>query len=213
MHQDVYAAYVTYERPFGDFTVQGGLRAEQVQIDLNDVTHGLKADNSYFKVYPTLHTGYRLSDSHEPERQLQPPRPAAGAQDLHPYRVYIDPYNYRQGNPNLKPQIADSSRAGLLSPEGPRPPTWPRPISATSATALGLDVVSDLGDGVFLTTRENLGKGRTAGELELVANGPRPTKTLTRNLSGDDLLERDRRGQPGLFRRALGHEPRLAGRT
>jgi outer membrane receptor protein involved in Fe transport len=179
--QDVYAAYVTYERPFGDFTVQGGLRAEQVQIDLNDVTHGLKADNDYFKVYPTLHTGYRLSDSQTLSANFSRRVQRPGAQDLHPYRVYLDPYNYRQGNPNLKPQITDSYEVGWQYRKGPT--TYLATAYFRDTRDSVTDVVSDLGGGVFLTTRENLGKSRSGG-LELVANG-RLTKTLTYNLSGN----------------------------
>ncbi|USQ95098.1 TonB-dependent receptor domain-containing protein [Caulobacter sp. RL271] len=179
--QDVYAAYVTYERPFGDFTVQGGLRAEQVQIGLNDVTHGVKADNDYFKVYPTLHTGYRLSDSQSLSASFSRRVQRPGAQDLHPYRVYIDPYNYRQGNPNLKPQITDSYELGWQYRKGPT--TYLATAYFRNARDGVTDVVSDLGNGVFLTTRGNLGKSRSGG-LELVANG-RLTKTLTYNLSGN----------------------------
>lgn len=97
--QDVYAAYVTYEKPFGDFTVQGGLRLEQVQIETNQVTAGLKGDNDYFRAYPSLHTGYKLSDtqtlSANYSHRVQRPQP----QDLNPYPVYQDPQNYFAGNP------------------------------------------------------------------------------------------------------------------
>ena len=179
--QDVYAAYVTYERPFGDFTVQGGLRAEQVQIDLNDVTHAVRADNDYFKVYPTLHTGYRLSDSQTLSASFSRRVQRPGAQDLHPYRVYIDPYNYRQGNPNLKPQITDSYELGWQYRKGPT--TYLATAYFRDARDGVTDVINDLGGGVFLTTRENLGKSRSGG-VELVANG-RLTKTLTYNLSGN----------------------------
>jgi outer membrane receptor protein involved in Fe transport len=179
--QDVYAAYVTYERPFGDFTVQGGLRAEQVQIDVNDVTHGATAQNDYFRVYPTLHTGYTLSQnqtlSANYSRRVQRP----GAQDLHPYRVYLDPFNYRQGNPNLKPQITDSYELGWQYRKGQ---TYYLATAYFRDTRDSVtDVVSDLGGGVLLTSRANLGKSRSGG-LELVANG-RLTPKLTYNLSGN----------------------------
>ena len=179
--QDVYAAYVTYERPFGDFTVQGGLRAEQVQIDVNDVTHGATAQNDYFRVYPTLHTGYTLSQnqtlSANYSRRVQRP----GAQDLHPYRVYLDPFNYRQGNPNLKPQITDSYELGWQYRKGQAYYLATAYFRDTRDSVT--DVVSDLGGGVFLTSKANLGKSR-AGGLELVANG-RLSPKLTYNLSGN----------------------------
>jgi outer membrane receptor protein involved in Fe transport len=179
--QDVYAAYVTYERPFGDFTIQGGLRAEQVQIKIDDITHAVKGDNDYFKLYPTLHTGYKLSESQSLSanfaRRVQRP----GAQDLLPYRVYQDPLNYRQGNPNLKPQQTDSYELAWQYRKGP---AYYLATAYYRESSNGVtDVVSDLGGGVLLTTRENLATSRNGG-LELVANG-RLTPKLTYNVSSN----------------------------
>jgi outer membrane receptor protein involved in Fe transport len=179
--QDVYAAYVTYERPFGDFTVQGGLRAEEVRIKIDDITHAVKGDNDYFKLYPTLHMGYTLSPSQTLTanfaRRVQRP----GAQDLLPYRVYQDPLNYRQGNPNLKPQQTDSYELGWQYRKGP---AFYLATAYYRESSNGVtDVVSDLGGGVLLTTRANLATSRNGG-LELVTNG-RLTPKLTYNVSSN----------------------------
>ena len=179
--QDVYAAYVTYERPFGDFTVLGGLRAEQVEIRANQVTSARKDDNAYFHLYPSLHLGYTLSQTQtltaNYSRRVQRPQ----VQDLNPYPIYQDPNNYRAGNPDLKPQQTDSYELGYQYRKGP---------ASYLATAYyresrdGVtDVVRALPDGVFLTTRENLATSRNGG-LELVANG-KLTPKLSYNLSGN----------------------------
>ncbi|KQY99079.1 TonB-dependent receptor [Caulobacter sp. Root1455] len=179
--QDVYAGYATYERPFGDFTVLGGLRAEQVEIRTNQVTTGQKDDNAYFHVYPSLHMGYTLSQTQtltaNYSKRVQRPQ----AQDLNPYPIYQDPKNYRAGNPDLKPQVTDSYELGWQYRKGP---------ASYLATAYYreshdgvVDVVRNLGDGVFLTTRENLAKSRNGG-LELVANG-KLTPKLSYNVSGN----------------------------
>ena len=179
--QDVYAGYVTYERPFGDFTVLGGLRAEQVEIRTDQVTSAQKDDNAYFHVYPSLHLGYTLSQTQtltaNYSKRVQRPQ----AQDLNPYPIYQDPNNYRAGNPDLKPQITDSYELGYQYRKGP---------ASYLATAYyreshdGVaDVVRDLGGGVFLTTRENLAQSRNGG-LELVANG-KLTPKLSYNISGN----------------------------
>jgi outer membrane receptor protein involved in Fe transport len=179
--QDVYAAYVTYERPFGDFTVQGGLRAEQVQIDTNQLTSGQKNQNDYFRLYPTLHMGYTVSQSQtlnaNYSRRVQRP----GAQDLNPYEVYLDPFNYRAGNPDLKPQITDSFELGWQYRKGQAYYLATAYFRDTRDSVT--DVVVDRGGGVLLTSRANLGKSR-AGGLELVANG-RLSPKLTYNLSGN----------------------------
>ncbi len=179
--QDVYAGYVTYERPFGDFTALGGLRAEQVEIRTNQVTSVQKDDNSYFHLYPSLHLGYTLSQTQSLtanySRRVQRPQP----QDLNPYPIYIDPKNFAAGNPDLKPQITDSYELGWQYRKGPNS------YLATAYYRESRDgvtnVTRDLGDGVFLNTRENLAKSRNGG-LELVANG-KLTPKLSYNISGN----------------------------
>jgi outer membrane receptor protein involved in Fe transport len=179
--QDVLAAYVTYERPFGDFTIQGGLRAEQVLIDTDQVTSGQKDENDYFKVYPSLHMGYTLNENNtltaNYSHRVQRPQ----AQDLNPYPVYQDPQNFRAGNPDLKPQQTHSYELGWQYRKAQT--YYLATLYYRQNEQTVTDVVRDLGQGVFLTTRENLGKNNSAG-LELVANG-RLTSTLTYNVSGN----------------------------
>jgi len=179
--QDVFAAYVTYERPFGDVTVQGGLRAEQVNIDTNQLTSGQKASNDYFKVYPSVFVRYTVNDNNTLNanfsRRVQRPQ----AQDLNPYPIYQDPYNYRAGNPDLKPQQTDSFELGWQYRKAQTYylATLYHRRNSESVT----DVVRDLGGSVLLTTRENLGKNNSTG-LELVANG-RLSPTLSYSLSSN----------------------------
>ncbi|MDR7231083.1 outer membrane receptor protein involved in Fe transport [Caulobacter sp. BE264] len=178
--QDVFAAYVTYERPFGDLTVQTGLRAEQVEIRTDQITSGQKGENDYLRLYPTLNAGYRINDANSLSAGFSRRVARPGAQDLNPYPIYQDPYNFRAGNPNLKPQVTDSFELGWQYRKGP---TTYLATAFYRDTRDGVtDVVKDLGGGVFLTTRENLAKSRNGG-LEFVVVG-RLTPKLTYNVSG-----------------------------
>ena len=179
--QDVFAAYVTYERPFGDFTVQGGLRAEQVNIDTHQLTSNQKNSNDDFKVYPSLFLSYTLNENNtlnaNYSRRIQRPQ----AQDLNPYPVYQDPYNYRAGNPDLKPQQTDAFELGWQYRKGQT--SYLATLYHRRNTQSVTDVVTDLGGGVLLTTKQNLGKNNSTG-LELAANG-RLTPTLTYSVSSN----------------------------
>jgi outer membrane receptor protein involved in Fe transport len=179
--QDVYAAYATYERPIGDFTALAGLRLEQVDIHANQVGYGLKSTNAYFRAYPTLHLAYTLTSSQSLSasysRRVQRPQ----VQDLNPYRTYIDQYNYRSGNPDLEPQVTDSYELGWQYRSGPA--SYLATAYFRDSTDVVTDVVTDLSNGVLLTTRDNLGKSRNGG-LELVANG-KLTPKLSYNVSGN----------------------------
>jgi hypothetical protein len=68
--QDVYAAYVTYERPFGDLTALGGLRAEQVNIRTNQITSVQKDDNRLLPPLSVAAHRLRLNQTPEPQRPI-----------------------------------------------------------------------------------------------------------------------------------------------
>jgi outer membrane receptor protein involved in Fe transport len=134
----------------------------------------------YFRVYPTLHLGYALSNKQRLRasysRRIQRP----GPQDLNPYTLYIDPQNVRRGNPSLRPEVTDSLEL-----------SWQLRDGGTFYSVTGFyrdsrggvtDVVQDLGGGIFLSTRANLATTRRVG-AELVANG-KLSKTLSYNASG-----------------------------
>lgn len=179
--QDVHAAYATYERPFGDLLAQFGLRLEQVEIDINQVTAGITDSNSYFRAYPTLNLawdlgeGRRLSAGYS--KRVQRPRP----EDLNPYPVYIDPQNLRAGNPDLEPQETQSFEIGYQQRQGTT--FYLANVFYRESSKGVTDVVQDIGGGVFLTTRENLTESRSAG-VELTANG-RLTSTVTYNVGAN----------------------------
>lgn len=178
--QTINAAYATYERALGDFTFQGGLRAEHVAIDVNQITSTQRENHDYTRLYPSLHLGYQLDDDQQLtasySHRVRRPRP----EDLNPYPVYQDPYNVRAGNPFLEPQETHSLEAGYQ---------YRRSGGYYLATAFyrqsynGIsDVVRDIGGGVLLTTRANISESRSGG-LELVANG-KLTPKLAYSLNG-----------------------------
>jgi outer membrane receptor protein involved in Fe transport len=178
--QTISAAYVTYERPIGDLTVLAGLRIEDVEMRLDQVTLGQTDENHYLRAYPSLHLGWKLSDSQSLSagysHRVQRPDPF----DFNAFRLLLDPLNYRGGNPHLKPQQTQSVELGYAYHEG---------ATNLQATAYyresrdGVDnVVRDLGGGVSLTERANLAQSRSAG-LETSASG-KISKTVSYNFSG-----------------------------
>ena len=176
----VHAAYVTYERPFGDLDVQAGLRVEQVDFQLDQITDSISVQRDYLKAYPTLNFGYQLTDSQRLRggysRRISRPSP----QDLNPYTIYIDPQNLRRGNPDLDPEITDSFE---LTWQLRRGPTFYAVTAFYRDSSGGVtDVSQDIGGGVVLTTRENLGESQRTG-VEFIVNGRFGPK-VTYNASG-----------------------------
>ncbi len=179
-NQTIGAAYATYERSLGALTVLAGLRVEAVALDLDQVSAGDKTSSDYLRAYPSLHLGWKLSDSQtltaSYSHRVQRPDPG----EFNSFRFLIDPLTFRAGNPNLKPQQTQSFELGY---EYRHSPVLLLATAYYRENRDGVaDVQRDLGGGVLLTERENVASSRSGG-VELVANG-RATKTLTYSLSG-----------------------------
>lgn len=199
--QTVHALYATWEKPFGEkLSAQFGLRLEQANIDLDQVTTNIQSSNDYFRAYPTLHLSYTLSEGETVRgsysRRIQRPNP----QDLNPFLSYQDNLNYRSGNPNLLPQETDSFEV-----------MWQKRVQQTfyqatlyyrDTTDAFTQVTSDIGGGVFLTRPENLGSSTATG-IELVANGAlHPTLRYNASINGF-RQEIDAAGIPGAVNRSI----------
>ena len=193
--QAVHALYATWEKPFSEkLSAQFGLRLEQANIDLDQVTTNIQSSNDYFRAYPTMHVSYTIGEGESLRasysRRIQRP----GPQDLNPFLTYQDNLNYRSGNPDLLPQETDSYEL-----------TWQKRVQQTfyQATLYYRDtrdaftqVTTDIGGGVFLTRPENLGSSRSTG-IELVANGAlHPTLRYNASLNAF-RQEIDASGIPG----------------
>jgi len=179
--QAVHALYATYNRPMGDWTIMPGLRLEEVRIHTNQVTSNLKDSYDYLRAYPSLHVQYKVDDMRQINasysRRIQ--RPTAG--DLNPYRIYQDPYNYRQGDSRLKPQTTDSFEVAYQRRKGFN--YYLGTLYWREARDGVTDVVRELPGGALLTTKANLAKSRSGG-LELVANA-RLTPKISYTISGN----------------------------
>lgn len=189
--QQVHAVYATYERPVGKVTLLSGLRVESTKIDLNQVTQGRQDENDYVRLYPSVHLGYRLDDvqqvSASYSRRVQRPQPI----DYNAFAIYLDPQNLLRGNPGLKPQTTDAFELGYQYRKSGAT------YLATGYYRRGRDAVNDvfqdIGGGVILQTRDNIGSFQTAG-LELVATGRLPGKVnynISANLGWNEIDARN----------------------
>jgi outer membrane receptor protein involved in Fe transport len=179
--QEIHAIYGSYQINPGLWTWLAGLRAEETHTDARQLTNGISTTSSYFQIYPSLHVERSLSDrstlSFGASRRVVRPDPA----NLNPYLDHEYTPNLQAGNPDLKPQYAQSYDVGYGYQSGVQS------YGATAYYRLNRDSVTDvteyLGNGVTLTTKTNLPKDKSAG-LEFSANG-RILPELTYSLSGN----------------------------
>ncbi|QIL01823.1 TonB-dependent receptor [Sphingomonas sinipercae] len=177
--ETIHAGFATYNFAVGKIEAMAGLRLEQVELDINQITDGQRFKNEYFRAYPTLHLSTDLSETQKVRasysRRIQRPQ----SQDLNPYTLYIDPLNVRRGNPYLRPEITDSFELSWQRRKGP---TFYSLNGFYRDSKDGVsDLYTDLGDGVILATRANLATSRRIG-AEALLNG-KLGKTLTYNTS------------------------------
>jgi outer membrane receptor protein involved in Fe transport len=193
--QDVHAWYGTMQVNKGKWEFQPGLRLEQVNLDLNQVTDSARFEQDYFRLYPTLHVGRALSQRTKLRasysRRIQRPGPF----DLNPYAFYGDPRNIRRGNPQLKPEVTDAFELAL---QYRKDATF---LSLTGFYRKSENMFTDISeaqDTTLLTTRANLGRGNRIG-VDAIING-RVSKALNYNVSGTlQRMELDPDGLLGGF--------------
>lgn len=104
--ENIAAAYLNYNTQLKKWGVQLGLRAEYTTANGKQYSNDSTITPEYLNLFPTVYVSYAAADKHQLSasfgRRIE--RPAY--QDLNPFRYFLDPYTYQQGNPYLKPQFS-----------------------------------------------------------------------------------------------------------
>jgi outer membrane receptor protein involved in Fe transport len=165
--EQVHAAYATYGREFGKFSLQAGLRGEQT-FTQGRLEGSEPIDRSYFRLFPSMATSYKFSDATEMllsySRRINRPRPW----QLNPFTNFSDPLNLRQGNPYLLPEDIHSFEWGIIQFIGDLT------LNASVYHRITNDVRQrfirvDENSGVSTRTFENIGQSTDWGS-ELIVN-------------------------------------------
>jgi hypothetical protein len=106
--EQVSAAYTTYSHKFGKFSAMAGLRAEYTSIEGNSPTMNSTFKRSYLGWFPSAYVQYQINEKQglnlSYSRKID--RPNFG--QLNPFRMYIDPFTFASGNPDLNPQYRNT---------------------------------------------------------------------------------------------------------
>jgi outer membrane receptor protein involved in Fe transport len=172
-------AYVTLQKKVGKVTALAGVRVESVNLDLDRLTANVQYEQDYERIYPTLHLSYPLGEGRSLvasySKRVQRPAPV----DLDPRRFSANGNVVIEGNPFLTPQDTDSYELVFEKRKG-QAFTLVTAYHRQTNNAFSA-VITDLGGGVLLQTRANLGRQSNTGVEWTMGN--RLTPKLNYNLS------------------------------
>ena len=170
----VTAAYFNYQNQINDFGYQIGLRGEDAQLDTRlgtypsvGVVNYTPGKIAYTRLYPSVYLTQKFKGENQVQvsysRRVNRPR----GWDTNPFLDVSDPFNYRQGNSNLKPEDVHAFEL-----------SYSKYFSIGSFTGTAYhrqtnDVIQRVrtepdANGITLTTPQNLTRSTSSG-LELIS--------------------------------------------
>lgn len=99
------AAYVNFNYNWPKFSIQSGLRMEQTVADGIQLINGQSFDRNYTNLFPSVFLNYNFSDQYAMGLNMSRRLDRPSYQQLNPFKFFLDPSTYREGNPYLNPQF------------------------------------------------------------------------------------------------------------
>ncbi len=102
--ENINAGYVSYTQKIGKWMLQLGLRAEYTGVSGQQLVYNVTNDTSYLQLFPTAYLTYELNEKNSFEISYARRIDRPGYDQLNPFKFYLDPSTYKEGNPYLRPQ-------------------------------------------------------------------------------------------------------------
>ncbi len=178
--ENLNAAYVNFNKNFGRFSIQTGLRVENTNGNGHQLGNAERADSSfinhYTDLFPTAYFSYNLDTTGHNVlvasygRRIG--RPNYGS--LNPFTFFVDEFTQFSGNPFLKPQFTDNYKLAYSYKS-----LFTVALAYNYTTDVQGETIHRNGD-VFISTQGNIGQQKTI-DLSFNTNFS-PTKWWTVNL-------------------------------
>jgi len=172
--------YGTYEKDLNKFSFMVGLRGEITATSADLATKNSVINSNYNRLYPSLHTSYKLSDKNEFQFNYSHRIRRPEDEELNPFPEYQDLRNVRVGNAYLKPEDIHSFELGYKFKKGAT--TFLSTIYSRF-NINGITSITKVSGDTLISTLENLAKSKSAG-LELILSTTLG-KVATINLSSN----------------------------
>jgi hypothetical protein len=107
-NENVQALYSTFSYTKEKYSLQLGLRYENSKIEGNSLTLNSNIKDNYYKFFPALSLEYIINDNNQLDFSYSSRIDRPSYWELNPFRVYVNPYCYVEGNPFLKAAYINS---------------------------------------------------------------------------------------------------------
>ncbi|PQJ31454.1 TonB-dependent receptor [Nonlabens arenilitoris] len=108
----IYAAYTQVSRDWEKWSLTGGLRLEQTQVEGNSESLGLVNKQDYIGFFPNVALSHTLNDSNELSLSYKRSIDRPGSGDLNPFNNFINDNNVSTGTPDLVPAFNNKINLG-----------------------------------------------------------------------------------------------------
>lgn len=107
--ENINAGYINFNQQFKKgWGLQLGLRGEQTVSKGEQLTIDSTVNKNYFQLFPSAFLSKELDKNNQLSFSYSRRIDRPDYQDLNPFRFYLDPYTYQEGNVNLQPQLTNS---------------------------------------------------------------------------------------------------------
>ncbi|MFN8116784.1 MAG: TonB-dependent receptor [Bacteroidia bacterium] len=111
-NENTSALYINANKAFSKLELQLGLRGEYTQTIGNSKTLNASNKNEYLKLFPTCYFLYKINDNNSLSLSYGKRINRPNYNDLNPFKFYLTPNNYAEGNPFLKPSYSHNAEFG-----------------------------------------------------------------------------------------------------
>lgn len=103
--EKINAAYLNFSHNWPKFSIQGGLRVENTIAEGTQLINGQSFDRDYVDFFPSAFLNYNFSEKYGMGLSMSRRLDRPSYQQLNPFKFFLDPTTYREGNPFLDPQF------------------------------------------------------------------------------------------------------------
>ena len=107
--ENVNSAYLNYQTKINKLDLTAGLRAEESNTKGTSSDGSAAFQNDYFNLFPNLLLSYPVNEKNNLSLSFSRGIQRPSYEDINPFLYYSDLYDYRAGNPQLKPEYSVST--------------------------------------------------------------------------------------------------------